>query len=217
MEEKDEFRVYSYVDGEKEVQVPRAIDQELVRKAQKGDRAALGVLYSRYRRKILNYLYRFTGNRATAEELTQETFLKVVRYIHRYRPTGSVAGWIYKIARNLAMNALRDRPKITEVPLDEPVPTQEGEVSRAEVIPGNTPQPDEEVQRAETERRIQQSLLKISPVYREVVILCDIEGYPYKEASDILRCSINTIASRLARGRSQLGSLLGYLRKEDQR
>ena len=96
-------------------------DQELVRCAQGGDQQAMTALYERYRRKVLNYLYRFTGNRATSEELTQETFLRIVQHIKSYRPTGSVGGWIYRIAGNLAMNTLRDRPRTREISLDEPM------------------------------------------------------------------------------------------------
>ena len=193
---------------------PPEPDRELILKAQEGDNQALALLYARYRRKVLNYLYRFTGNRSTAEDLTQETFLKVVRHIKSYRPTGSVAGWIYKIAVNCAMNALRDRPKVQEISLDEPLSVGEETVDRREAIKGPGPLPDEEVARAEWEAHVQRSLLKVSPAYRMVVILCDIEGYPYREAADLLKCSINTVASRLARGRAQLAVLLGYMRKE---
>ena len=189
-------------------------DRELIRRAQGGDQQAFADLYGRYRRKVLNYLYRFTGNRSVSEDLTQETFLKISRNLDRYQPTGSVAGWIYKIAGNLALNALRDRPASREISLDEPLELEEGTVSRMETLAGSDPRPDEEAVRAEQERVVQQALMKISPPYRKALILCDIEGYPYRIAAQILDCSINTIASRVARGRIQLADLLGYLRGE---
>lgn len=194
--------------------MPTDSDRDLMRQAQHGDREAMETLYARYRRKVLNYLYRFTGNRATAEDLTQEAFLRVVTHVHQYRPTGSVAGWIYRIAGNLARNALRDRPLRREISLDEPLTLEEDSVQRLEVIPGSDPKPDEEASRSEEESAIQEALTKVATHYREVLILCDMQGYSYQEAADILKCPINTVASRLARGRAELAQLLGYLKKD---
>jgi RNA polymerase sigma-70 factor (ECF subfamily) len=189
-------------------------DQELIAKAQRGNQEAMTTLYIRYRRKVLNYLYRFTGNRSTAEELMQETFVRVVQNIHRYKPTGSAAGWIYRIAGNLALNAMRDHPLGRELSLDEPLTLEEDAVDRGEAIPGFGPKPGEEAVRTEREQAVQGGLLKLSPLHREVVILCDIQGFSYREAAQVLKCPVNTIASRLARGRAELAGLLGYLKKE---
>ena len=189
-------------------------DQALIAKAQRGSQEAMTTLYIRYRRKVLNYLYRFIGNRSTAEELTQETFVRVVQNIHRYRPTGSAAGWIYRIAGNLAMNAMRDHPTTRELSLDEPVTLEEDTVERSEAIPGFGPKPDEEAVRMEREEAVQRCLMKLSSMHREVVILCDIQGCSYREAADLLKCPINTVASRLARARAELAELLGYLKKD---
>ncbi len=189
-------------------------DQDLVRLAQGGDQKALAELYGRYRVKIGNYLYRFTGERGRAEELAQETFLRVVEHIDRYRPTGSVGGWIYRIAWNLALNAHRDSRRAKEISLDEPLELEEGAVDRSEVVPGKGPQPDEEASRREREMAVQQGLLKIAGHHRAVLILCDVEGHSYREAAEILGCPINTVASRLARGREELARVLGYLKGE---
>ena len=215
MEEKDDLSGYSLSgdEGKGYPALSPESDRELILRAQGGDEEAVTVLYVKYRCKILNYLYRFSGNRSTAEELTQETFLRMVQHLQSYRPTGSVAGWIYRIARNLVLNTLRDRPKSREFSLDEPLTLEEDAVDRGEAIPGVGPRPDEEAVRSEREAQIQCSLLKISPRYREVVILCDIEGYAYREVAQLLHCSINTVASRLARGRAQLATLLGYLKE----
>lgn len=181
-----------------------------------GDEKAVAILYGRYRRKMVNYLYRLSGDRATAEDLTQETFLRVVRHLPSYRPTGSVGGWIYRIARNLAFNRLRDTRRLEEVSLEESpsgVDPEEG-LERKDLIADPAPGPSEEANRLEIGERLQEALLKIPPVYREVLVLCDVQGYGYKEAAEILHCSINTVASRLARGRGRMAQLLGYLRGE---
>ncbi len=194
---------------------PERSDQELIAWAQTGDPKGLAALYEKYRRPILNYLYRFTGNQAAAEDLAQETFLRVVRHLGSYRPTGSAAGWIYRIAKNLALNRIRDQRNHAELSMDEPITNDEGEEqSREELIPQEAPDPEQKAEQSEIETTVQASLLKVAPPYREALILCDIQGYPYKEAAEILHCSINTVASRLARGRARLAALLGYLRKE---
>ena len=189
-------------------------DRDLLLRAQRGDQRAFAQFYERYWRKVLNYLYRFTGNRATAEELTQETFLRVVRSIRNYRPTGSAGGWIYRIARNLGLNAIRDSKAAVEFSLDEPIALEEDEVDRQEITPSRGPKPDEEALRREREEAIQRCLLKIAPHHREVLILCDIESRSYQEAAQMLRCPINTVASRLSRARAQMAQLLGYLKEE---
>lgn len=191
-------------------------DQELMALAKEGDERAVAVLYGRYRKRLVNYLYRFVGDSGTAEDLTQETFLRVVRHLPSYRPTGSVAGWIYRIARNLAFNRIRDTRRLEEVSLEESpagVDPEEG-LEKKDLVADAGPSPAEEACRQEVGSRIQDALLKIAPVYREAVILCDVQGHAYKEAAEMLHCSINTVASRLARGRARLAELLGYLRKE---
>lgn len=194
---------------------PSAPDQALVARAQAGNQQALATLYVRYRRKILNYAYRFVGDREMAEELTQETFVKVVEHLPRYRPTGSVAGWIYRIAHTTALHTLRDRRTHRAVSLDEPVALEDGAaVDRAEAIPNQGPKPDEEAAAKERERAVQRQLERLPTPYLQAVILCDLEGYSYRQASEMLRCPINTVASRVARGRALLATRLGFLHEE---
>lgn len=189
-------------------------DQRLVRRAQRGDTMAVSELYARYQRRILNYLYRLTGSREAAEDLTQETFIRVVRHLGGYRPTGSVAGWIYRIARNLALNGIRDRKGKEALSLDEPRENAEGEeMTPMEIVADSRPSPAQEAGRMEIEEAVQRALLQIPPVFREVVVLCDVQGCAYKEAAEILGCPIDTVASRLARGRAKLAELLEYFKE----
>lgn len=218
MEEKGQAKRYSPEEqdfptdpgGEQE------LDQLLIRRAQQGDAQAVTELYMRYQRKVLNYRYRFVGNRQTAEDLTQETFIRVVRHLPSYRPTGPVAGWIYRIARNLALNRFRHEKVAGEIPLDQPfgADAEEGGSSPAEKLADPHPGPDQEAITADVGKKVQAALLQVPPVYREAVILCDVQGYAYREAAELLGCPIDTVASRLARGRAKLAELLGYLRKE---
>ncbi len=219
MEEKGQAKRYS-VEGRGVPPGPGAeqeLDQLLIRRAQQGDAQAVTELYMRYQRKVLNYLYRFVGNRQTAEDLTQETFVRVVRHLPSYRPTGPVGGWIYRIARNLALNRFRHERVAPEIPLDQPLGVDaEGEEgsSPSERLADPSPGPGQEAIAADLGKTVQAALLQISPLYREAVILCDVQGYAYKEAAELLGCPIDTIASRLARGRAKLAEDLGYLKKE---
>ncbi len=193
-------------------------DEKLIRLAQKGEVRAVSVLYVRHRRKLLNFTYRLTGNYARAEEVTQETFLRVVKHLHSFRPTGSAAGWIFRIARNLALNSLRGHKGVHEVSLEEPLETNAEEGSeglvRGQTVSDSRADPAEEAQRGEVQRHVQEALLQLKPAFREVVILCDIQGVEYRQAAELLHCSINTVASRLARGRMKLARHLGHLRRE---
>ena len=215
MEEKKTFKGYS-LRGETPPPLPemQQPDELLIRLAQRGDPEAVSELYTRYRRRLLNYLYRLTGDRALAEDLTQETFLRVVRHLPSYRPTGSVGGWIFRIAKNLALNSFRDRKALREVPLEEPETDSNEGAMKEEKIPHSGPGPDQQAGSRETEKQIQLALMKLPPVFREALILCDIQGHAYKDAAEVLECSINTVASRLARARSKMAELLDYLKKE---
>ncbi len=215
MEEKKTFQGYSLRGQPPAPPQMQQPDEELIRLAQRGDPEAVSALYTRHRRKLLNYLYRLTGDRALADDLVQETFLRVVRHLPSYRPTGSVGGWIFRIAKNLALNSFRDRKSRREISLEEPVAGAEEEgATKEQMIPHEGPGPDKQAGSRETQRQIQQALLKLPPVFREALILCDIQGHAYKDAAEALECSINTVASRLARARSKMAELLGYLKKE---
>ncbi len=215
MEEKRQLAGYSSweTEGREPIDAVEP-DQRLVAMAQRGDAMAVSELYARYQRRILNYLYRFTGSREAAEDLTQETFIRVVRNLGRYRPTGSVAGWIYRIAKNLALNGIRDRKGKEEISLDEQRENVEGEeMTPLQIVADTRPSPAQEAGRAEVNEAVQKALLELPPVFREAVVLCDIQGCAYKEAAEILGCPIDTVASRLARGRAKLAELLGFLQE----
>ena len=87
-------------------------------------------------------------------------------------------------------------------------------MEREKLIPDGQPDPSVRANSHEMGETIQQALLKVPPAFRETLILCDIQGHAYKEAAEMLNCSINTVASRLARGRAFLARLLEFLKKD---
>ncbi len=176
-------------------------DRSLAERAKAGDRKAFDELYAKYKRPIVNFAYRMIGNRQTAEEIAQETFIRVYMKIAHFDTRGKVSSWIYAIASNLAKNELRDRKYFHDIPLETPVAGGDRAVSLWQVIADGHARPDQEIQAREREESIQKVLDSIPLRYRDVLVLCDIQGLSYEEVSGVLGCPVGTIASRLSRAR----------------
>lgn len=189
-------------------------DADRVIRAKEGDREAFEELYSRYKRPILNYLYRFIGNRHHAEELAQETFVKAYMSLHRYQPRAKFSSWLYRIAGNLARNFLRHASydKRAEPVRRDAYSGGSGEISPFDSISSSAKGPAEHAQSKEAELLIQQAIDKLPPHLKEAVVLCDIEGFSYEEAAKVMGCRSMTVGSRLWRGRKRLADLLEYIR-----
>ena len=188
--------------------------ENIVIRAQEGDREAFDELYSEYKRPILNYLYRFIGNRHCAEELTQETFIRAYINLHRYEPRAKFSSWLYKIAGNLARNFLRHASydkRVRPVKVD-PYADATGEFLLTENIGTQERGPDERAQAKETKALIQQAIDHLPAHLKEAVILCDIQELSYEAAAKIMKCRPMTVGSRLWRGRKKLAELLNYIK-----
>jgi len=196
-------------------------DENIVIRAKEGDREAFDELYNAYKRPILNYLYRFIGNRHCAEELTQETFIRAYTNLHRYEPRAKFSSWLYRIAGNLARNFLRHASydkRVRPVKVD-PYSDASGDVLSTENIACPAKKPDEHVYKKEIEAIIQQAIDYLPVHLKEAVILCDIKELSYDDAAKIMKCRPMTVGSRLWRGRKKLAELLDYMKngeKEDE-
>jgi RNA polymerase sigma-70 factor (ECF subfamily) len=166
---------------------------ELLRRAGSGDEEAFAALYRRFQGPIHRFAWRMTGSRETAEDVTQETFLALLRGATRYDSgRGPLGAYLYGIARNLlARRAGRDRPYVP-LPDDELRATDLGA--------------DPERQRAVG--TIREAVLGLPMRYREVVVLCDLQDLPYEEAAAALLCPVGTVRSRLHRARALLAARL---------
>lgn len=189
-------------------------DDELALEAKNGNRASFDKLYDKYKRPIINYIYRYIGDLSHAEELAQEAFIRVYTNIDRYVEKGKFSSWVYTIAGNLAKNFLRDKSHFTEISIDKEIQGQEGEVSLLDIIADKGRTPQEETQKEEIDKIIQQGINKLKPKHREVIILCDIQGLSYEEAAKILKCPSATVGSRLSRAREYLARILKVLNKK---
>ncbi|MBN1794290.1 MAG: RNA polymerase sigma factor [Candidatus Omnitrophica bacterium] len=177
-------------------------DEELLLAAQAGDMTAFEMLHRRYRTQILNYLYRFTGSYHTAEELTQEVFIKVYTHLATYRNMGKAKSWMYTIATNLAKNALRSLKSSPQISLDTSV--NEEDTRKLGEMVGDGRNLGGDLERRELQKQLHEAIHTLPVKYREVLLLCGQQRLSYKEAGRILHCSEQTVGVRLNRARKML-------------
>ncbi len=174
--------------------------------------ARFEALVTRYGRHVHAVAYRMAGNEADAKDLAQEAFVRVWKAFRRIDPDAALEGWLYRIVTNLFIDLLRRRPKARVQSLDEPIATSEGAVAR------ERPDPTADVERIVMDkmidRRVQDALLSLREDLRMVIVLADIEGYPYEEIAEMTGVPIGTIKSRLHRARRALRDRLAPIRAE---
>jgi RNA polymerase sigma-70 factor (ECF subfamily) len=159
-----------------------------------GDQSAIGGLYELYSEKIFRFTYRMLGNRSDAEDATAETFLRILRHSRELRADGAFKTWVFRIARNLCVDKLRQH-KLLELPED----AQYGGIE----------------EKAAIKVTVHQALNELPLEYREPLILCDLEDISAKEAASVLNITVPALKSRLYRGRRALRDRL--TEKQDQK
>lgn len=186
----------------------KAEDALLVQNAKGGDRAAFDVIYQKYKRPIFNYIYRMIGNRETAEELAQETFVKAYVNLPNYKERSTFSAWLYTIAGNLVKNELRANVYRAHLSLDQPLTIDEDSIKLIDAIVDRSDEPDLIAQSNEFQDAIQRVLNSLQLEHRAVLTLCDIQGLSYEEAARIMGVCTGTIASRLSRARAEFNKKL---------
>jgi RNA polymerase sigma-70 factor (ECF subfamily) len=178
-------------------------DVQLVRRCLAGEEAAWEEMVRQYSRRIYNLAYRFTGNRAAAEDLTQEVFLRLYRTLEQYDPReGDLSSWLMRVARNLIIDDYRRRAR---------TPAQNGEdlaEHEYHLRADEREDPHALVERRELSEQIHAALAKLSPELRACVILRDLEGLSYQEIAEALQIPEGTVKSRINRGRLELARVL---------
>lgn len=186
--------------------VPRVgADEMFIESLRAGDRDAFDELADRYTGEIFRLLFRLTQNREDAEDLTQEVFLKAVRSIGSFRGESDIRTWLYRIAVNAARNRFRwwtRRGRDKTLSLETAI--RESDTTIGETVTSKDENPEEALLRREREEMLHRALGEIGEVYREAVVLCDLQGLKYEEISDLLGISVGTVKSRIARGRDEL-------------
>ncbi len=181
-------------------------DEQLIARFQLGDVQAYDLLVRRYKDQLLNFVYRFVGNRTDAEDIVQETFLRVYKNKHMYKEIAKFSTWVYTIAGNLAKTELRRRKRHKIFSVSNFVNEE-----RDYDIPDREHSPEKKVDSTIQEDIIQKAIEKLPPKFREVIILRDIQGFAYEEISQILDIPLGTVKSRVNRGRLKLQEDLKFL------
>ncbi|HID94592.1 MAG TPA: sigma-70 family RNA polymerase sigma factor [Candidatus Latescibacteria bacterium] len=176
----------------------RLSDQQLFSSLLEGNLHAFDQLVIRYKRRLLNFVFRFVGDQQTAEDIVQETFLRVYGKRKEYRSIANLSTWMFTIAGNLAKSELRRRKRWRVVSIN-----QDEEGSGIDIA-DESHRPDEITEEKIRDGYIQEAINSLPPKYREVVLLRDIEGLPYEEIARMIGCPVGTAKSRVNRGRLQL-------------
>ena len=180
---------------------PNRGDQDLYRRLAKGHQEAFCALYEKYQGPIFRFAWHMSGNNATAEDVTQDVFMQLIRNPNGYDPAkGSVAGYLFGIARNLT------RRRVDRSRLDEPL-AEDGAEGNESVLASATDLLAD-LTRADLLAWLQKGVLALPGQYREVIVLCDLQEMSYPEAAEVLECPPGTIASRLHRARLMLRARL---------
>ena len=153
----------------------------------------------KYRRPIFSYVMRLVGNSATAEDIAQETFVRLFIKLKDIRDD-TVSAWLYRVARNLVTDFVRKKRPVTFTVLKGRAADGD-EDSPALDFPSGDRGPDEEALRSELRQLIDQTIEAMSPKFREVITLVDIQRLTHEQASKVVGCSVKTISARLARAR----------------
>jgi RNA polymerase sigma-70 factor (ECF subfamily) len=180
---------------------PMAVDSEAVR-LRRGDPEVLVGLLERYQHRLYRFLMRMVHDPATAEDLFQQTWLRVAENARRYDASRPLEPWLFSIARNAAIDHLR---RVRPESLDEPLPSGD---TRAEMIPGTQPSVVEVMMGQQRSSRLADALGELTPIYCEVVTLRFEEEMKLEEIAEVLQIPISTVKTRLRRA---LDALRGKL------
>ncbi len=188
-------------------------DQEVVRHAVIGREAAYRELIRRYQRPVFSLVFRMVRDRELAEDLAQETFVKVLNAIDTYRPEYKFSSWIFKIANNAAIDHLRRR-ELDTLSLDGSPHAETAEAIEATTLQIGTDaeSPLEEVANRELGGQIEEAINRLRPEYRSCIILRHIDGRPYEEIAEILDLPLGTVKTYIHRARNELRILLADTR-----
>src|SRR5262245_22801108 len=193
--------------SESDARAPREL--ELIRRCQaargKEFEDVFGEVYRAFKDRVYNVTYRITGNPADALDASQETFAILFRKIRDFRFQSKFSSWIYRIAVNASIDLCRRGSSKNVSSLDALMEEKRGS-ERAVFVPTDDldDRPHSVAQEGEFSADIQSAILRLSPKLRTIVALRYLEGLSYEEVAEVLRCSMGTVKSRLARAHTAL-------------
>lgn len=182
-------------------------DEELMLECRKGDMSAFELLVRRYQDALVNYIYHIINDYHRAEDLAQETFLRVFKNASRYEPKASFKSWLYTIATNLSRNEIRNRARRNTFFLEDMVDENEN-VDDSEFMIDSRYQPDILYEKKERQQLIRKALKQLPENQRLALTLVTYQELSYEEISEILNCSVGAVKSLIHRARQNMKKLL---------
>lgn len=184
----------------------REIDQQLVERAQRGDKHAFELLVSKYQRKLARLLSRFIRDATEVEDVTQEAFIKAYRALPSFRGDSAFYTWLYRIGINTAKNYLvamgRRAPTTTDIDSEDAEGFEDGEQLR------DLNTPENEMMSRQVAETVNQTLEQLPEELRTAITLREIEGLSYEDIANIMNCPIGTVRSRIFRAREAIAEHL---------
>jgi RNA polymerase sigma-70 factor, ECF subfamily len=183
------------------VMAQQLIDGRVIEACQQGDRDAFQLLFEAYKDKVFSLaVYTVGGDRAIADDVTQQIFLKLFTAIRQFRGDSEFTTWLYRLVVNACIDERRRRKRW--------LPWGETEAMKS---PGERKPQEKQFARLEVAAAVQAAIAELKPKFRLPILLKYIEGLSYEEIAVVMNCSKGTVASRLNRGHSQLAKRLSHL------
>jgi RNA polymerase sigma-70 factor (ECF subfamily) len=184
----------------------RELDQQLVERAQRGDKHAFELLVAKYQRKLARLLSRFIRDSTEVEDVTQEAFIKAYRALPNFRGDSAFYTWLYRIGINTAKNYLvamgRRAPTTTDIDSEEAEGFEEGDQLR------DLNTPENELMSRQVAETVNQTLAGLPEELRTAITLREIEGLSYEDIANSMNCPIGTVRSRIFRAREAIAAKL---------
>lgn len=198
--------------GQARQEIAKLNDSQLVQQYLDGDQQAFTEVVRRYEKRLQNFVFGTLGDRERAEDLVQETFVRVYRHLDRFDQSRKFSTWIYTIAGNLAKNELRNRSRNPVVLFQALVKSWESDYRPLEWEDPKT-RPDDLYRRRALREQIHEAVKKLAEHHRVVFVLRELHGKSYEEIAEITGCSLGTVKSRLNRARNNFARLIAPMVK----
>jgi RNA polymerase sigma-70 factor (ECF subfamily) len=182
-------------------------DSQVVQAFLDGEQRAFGELVRRYDNRLVNFVFRTVGDRERAQDLVQETFVRVYRHLHRFDQSKKFSTWIYTIASNLAKNELRNRSRNPLV-LFQTLKQNWDADHRPLEWEDTQFKPDDLFRKRFLREKVEEAVAQLPEHHRVVFVLRELEGKTYEEIADITGCNLGTVKSRLNRARNNFAQII---------
>ena len=176
---------------------------ELIVRCQQGDRQAFDQLMARYQRYVFNLIYQHLWNVDDIEDVAQEIFLRIFKFIRKYRGNASLESWIYKIVLNYCRTYVRRRSALARLfaPLPAVSPDDDHSYEILDLLPDATYDPAKTIEQRKLVQDILGAVHALPEIYRNILVMREVNELSYEEIAEILGISIGTVKSRISRAR----------------